>query len=195
MHGGLGRVDGGIGIALDEPGILLEVQQSPEITVTGCDSAIQERLRGIASEVLLQIHAGSAVSITVRSHYPAHTGLGSGSQLALATARAICELYGKNVPVTELARLAGRGGTSGIGTQPLNTGVSSSMAGTASDPEGIKQISGLHQHHGGSARHRSSPATTSLQNGRSCWPHRICLPGQTDNGGRDLSAPLPCTAW
>ncbi|MDP3565148.1 MAG: beta-ribofuranosylaminobenzene 5'-phosphate synthase [Methanoregula sp.] len=122
MHGGTGRVDGGIGITLDEPGILLEAQQSPEIRVTGCDPATQERLSGIASQVLSQIHAGAGVSITVRSLYPAHTGLGSGSQLALATARGICELYGKNIPVAELARLAGRGGTSGIGTAAFEHG-------------------------------------------------------------------------
>ena len=122
MHGGSGRVDGGIGITLDEPGVLLEVQQSPAIRVTGCDAATQERLSGIASDVLRQIHAGAAVSIHVRSFYPAHTGLGSGSQLALATARAICELYGKKMPVTELARLSGRGGTSGIGTAAFEHG-------------------------------------------------------------------------
>jgi beta-ribofuranosylaminobenzene 5'-phosphate synthase len=122
MHGGLRRVDGGIGITLDEPGILLEVQQSPYVRVTGCDTATQERVSGIASEVLRQIHAGAGASITVRSLYPVHTGLGSGSQLALATARACCELYGKNVPVTELARLAGRGGTSGIGTAAFEYG-------------------------------------------------------------------------
>jgi len=122
MHGGSGRVDGGIGITLDEPGILLEVQQSPAIRVTGCDTATQERLFGIAAEVLRQIHAGAGVSIHVRSRYPAHTGLGSGSQLALATARACCELYGKTIPVTDLARLAGRGGTSGIGTAAFEHG-------------------------------------------------------------------------
>jgi beta-ribofuranosylaminobenzene 5'-phosphate synthase len=122
MHGGSNRVDGGIGITLDEPGILLEVQQSPAIRVTGCDTPTGERLNAIASEVLSQIHAGAAVSIHVRSLYPAHTGLGSGSQLALATARAICELYGKKVPVTELAQLAGRGGTSGIGTAAFEHG-------------------------------------------------------------------------
>ncbi|MFA4825055.1 MAG: beta-ribofuranosylaminobenzene 5'-phosphate synthase [Methanoregula sp.] len=122
MHGGSGRVDGGIGITLNDPGILLEVQQSPDIKVTGCDAATQERVSGIASQVLRQIHAGAGASIRVRSLYPAHTGLGSGSQLALATARAICELYGKNVPVTELAQLAGRGGTSGIGTAAFEHG-------------------------------------------------------------------------
>lgn len=122
MHGGLGRVDGGIGIALDEPGIVLEVQQSPDIRVTGCDASTQERVVGIASEVLRQIHAGAGASITIRSLYPAHTGLGSGSQLALAIARAICELYGKNIPVTGLAQLSGRGGTSGIGTAAFEHG-------------------------------------------------------------------------
>ena len=122
MHSGLGRVDGGIGITLDEPGILLEAQQCPDIRITGCDTATQERVSGIASEVLRQIHAGAGASITVRSLYPAHTGLGSGSQLAIATARAICKLYGKNVTVTELARLAGRGGTSGIGTAAFEYG-------------------------------------------------------------------------
>ena len=122
MHGGLERVDGGIGITLDEPGILLEVQQSPDIRVTGCDTATQERVSGIASEVLRQIHAGAGASITIRSLYPAHTGLGSGSQLALATARACCELYGKNLPVTELAQRVGRGGTSGIGTAAFEHG-------------------------------------------------------------------------
>ena len=34
MHGGSGRVDGGIGITLDEPGILLEAELSPVLSVT-----------------------------------------------------------------------------------------------------------------------------------------------------------------
>jgi beta-ribofuranosylaminobenzene 5'-phosphate synthase len=101
---------------------VLEVQQSPDIRVTGCDAATQERVIGVASEVLRQIHAGAGASITIRSLYPAHTGLGSGSQLALAIARAICELYGKNIPVTGLAQLSGRGGTSGIGTAAFEHG-------------------------------------------------------------------------
>lgn len=138
MHGGSGRVDGGIGIALNEPGILLEAQQCPDIKISGCDTGTQERVSGIASEVLRQIHAGAGVSIHVRSHYPTHTGLGSGSQLALASARAICELYGKNVSVTELARLAGRGGTSGIGTAAFEQGGFIIDGGHRFGPEGDK---------------------------------------------------------
>jgi len=122
MHGGSGRVDGGVGIALDEPGIHLEVRQSPEFGVEGCDDRTAELTREIATRVLAGIRAGSSVSVVVRKAYPSHIGLGSGSQLSLATARAICELYGKPLPPRELARLVGRGGTSGIGTAAFESG-------------------------------------------------------------------------
>jgi len=38
LHGGSGRVDGGIGIALADPRVLLEARQSAEIQVNGCDN-------------------------------------------------------------------------------------------------------------------------------------------------------------
>ncbi|HSQ94379.1 MAG TPA: beta-ribofuranosylaminobenzene 5'-phosphate synthase, partial [Methanoregula sp.] len=122
MHGGSGRVDGGIGITLDEPGILLEAELSPSLSVSGGDPALQERIRSIAVDVLQKIGAGGSVAITVRTWYPSHVGLGSGSQLALAVARAISELHGRHLPVRELARLVGRGGTSGIGTAAFEYG-------------------------------------------------------------------------
>jgi beta-ribofuranosylaminobenzene 5'-phosphate synthase len=122
MHGGSGRVDGGIGITLDEPGILLEAELSPSLSVSGGDPALQERIRGIAVDVLQKTGAGGSVAITVRTWYPSHVGLGSGSQLGLAVARAISELHGRHLPVRELARLVGRGGTSGIGTAAFEYG-------------------------------------------------------------------------
>ncbi|MDD1703456.1 MAG: chorismate pyruvate-lyase family protein [Methanoregula sp.] len=122
MNGGLGRVDGGIGIALDDPAILLEAQISPALEVHGCDAATAARISDTARSVLEKIRAGGSVSITVREQYPAHTGLGGGSQVALATARAICELYGKSMTTGELARMVGRGGTSGIGTAAFDRG-------------------------------------------------------------------------
>ena len=122
MNGSLGRVDGGIGIALDDPAILIEAQASPSLEVRGCDPTTAQRVRDCAESVLAKIHAGSSVSITVREHFPAHTGLGGGSQLALATARACWELYGKTMTTGELARMVGRGGTSGIGTAAFEHG-------------------------------------------------------------------------
>jgi beta-ribofuranosylaminobenzene 5'-phosphate synthase len=122
LHGALGRVDGGIGIALDDPRILLEARQSQELDVKGCDSQTAERVRQVATGVLTGIRAGGSASITVRTVYPSHVGLGSGSQLALATARAICDLYGRSMTVHDLALLVGRGGTSGIGTAAFGLG-------------------------------------------------------------------------
>jgi len=122
MHGGSGRVDGGIGITLDDPRVLLEARQSAGVEVSGCDEMTGRLVKDIATRTLAGIRAGAGASITVRSSYPAHTGLGSGSQLSLATAKAICDLYGRQMTVNELARLTGRGGTSGIGTAAFESG-------------------------------------------------------------------------
>ena len=122
MHGGSGRVDGGIGITLDEPAMLLEAELSPAFSVSGGDAALQERVRTLAAEVLQKLGAGGSVAITIRSSFPSHVGLGSGSQLGLAVARAIAELHGRHLPVRELAKLVGRGGTSGIGTAAFEHG-------------------------------------------------------------------------
>jgi beta-ribofuranosylaminobenzene 5'-phosphate synthase len=122
MHGGSGRVDGGIGITLDEPGILIEAELAPVLSVTGCDPATEERVRKVAGEVLQKLGLGGSVSITVRKQFPSHVGLGSGSQVSLAVAKAITELHDRHLPARELARLTGRGGTSGIGTAAFDLG-------------------------------------------------------------------------
>ncbi len=57
MHGGSGRVDGGVGITLDEPGILIEVHQSPELEVLGCDDMMRGRTMDTAQQVLRDLHA------------------------------------------------------------------------------------------------------------------------------------------
>jgi len=122
MHGGSGRVDGSVGIALNEPGILLEVRQSQVLEVQGCDSVTRKRIMDSALQILKGLHAGGNVSITVREYYPSHIGLGSGTQLMLAIARGIAEVYGRSLTIKELALLVGRGGTSGIGTAAFEQG-------------------------------------------------------------------------
>jgi beta-ribofuranosylaminobenzene 5'-phosphate synthase len=58
----------------------------------------------------------------MRENVPSHIGLGSGSQVMLATARGIAEVYGRLIAVKDLAFLIGRGGTSGIGTAAFEFG-------------------------------------------------------------------------
>jgi beta-RFAP synthase len=53
---------------------------------------------------------------------PAHAGLGSGTQLGLAVARAWSELHGLGLSTLELARLTGRGLRSGVGIAGFDQG-------------------------------------------------------------------------
>lgn len=122
MHGGSGRVDGSVGITLDEPGMLIEIRQSPLLEVQGCEPMMRERIIHTARDVLRGLRAGGSVTIIVRNHYPSHIGLGSGSQTMLAIARGISEIYGRSQSLQELALLVGRGGTSGIGTAAFEHG-------------------------------------------------------------------------
>ena len=63
------------------------------------------------------------VEVTVEEEIPAHAGFGSKTQMSLALAYAICDEY--DIPyngVEGLARLVGRGGTSGIGVRAFEKG-------------------------------------------------------------------------
>src|SRR5208337_3421074 len=170
MHGGSGRVDGGIGIALDEPSILLEAELSPVLQVSGGDAATRERVGQLAAGVLQKIGAGGSVAITVRSSYPAHVGLGRGSQLSLAVARAISELHGRHLPVRELARLVGRGGTSGIGTAAFEYGGFIIDGGHRFGEGGEK----TDFRPSSASRDVSPPPVISRKTGASCLPSPIC---------------------
>jgi len=122
MNGSSGRVDGGIGIALTDPGILLEVKRGDGIEIRGGDDACRQAVRSAAELMHAALHIPNGAAITLRRTYPRHIGLGSGTQLALATASAIAELHGQHLPAAVLARIVGRGGTSGIGTAAFEQG-------------------------------------------------------------------------
>ena len=118
LTGQSGRVDGGIGIALDEPNILLEAEKSDELSVKG-DHA--ERAKSAAKAVMEKFGLGAA-KIVVRSGYKLHVGLGGGTQLGIAAGKALCQLYSQPASVRDIATTIKRGGTSGIGTAAFEMG-------------------------------------------------------------------------
>jgi beta-ribofuranosylaminobenzene 5'-phosphate synthase len=67
-------------------------------------------------------HDVGGVAIEVVDEFPAHVGLGSGTQVALAVGTAISELYDLRLTPTVIAQLTGRGGTSGIGVAAFERG-------------------------------------------------------------------------
>ncbi|MGD9911066.1 beta-ribofuranosylaminobenzene 5'-phosphate synthase, partial [Methanothrix sp.] len=118
LCGEAGRVDGGVGIALDKPNIVVEGEIDRDLSVEGEQS---ERALEAAKRVAERFGLGGA-RISVRSCYRTHVGLGSGTQLAVAVGKALCELYGEKASIREIASAVSRGGTSGIGVAAFEMG-------------------------------------------------------------------------
>jgi len=124
LHGGLGRIDGGLGVALRSPRIRLRAQPVPENTkVDGVTvENIPSRISGIVTRLKSELGYSGKLDLELLSVVPEHIGLGSNTQLALAAAKAITCLGGLDLPSHQLAQLAGRGGTSGIGVATFEQG-------------------------------------------------------------------------
>ena len=119
MNASLGRMDGGIGLALEEPCIKISAKKADETTAEG---PLKERAEDAAHKVLKALRIDGGIKIEVLNAYSQHAGLGSGTQIGLAAGMAVCKSYEKDVPVKELAKIIGRGGTSGVGVAAFGSG-------------------------------------------------------------------------
>ncbi|MDD1674475.1 MAG: chorismate pyruvate-lyase family protein [Methanomicrobiales archaeon] len=122
MHGGIGRVDGGIGLAIQDPATVLEATPADGLEIAGGNPARIARVRAVAAAVMQEGGCIRGARITIHTAPPEHAGLGSGTALALAAAIAIRTLAQNPLPVRDLAPMVGRGGTSGIGTAVFEQG-------------------------------------------------------------------------
>lgn len=122
LHGGLGRVDGGTGFAIDSPSMEIEAEKGP-LRVTAAPGVHPEVLRH-AREAALRFSRTHRVQGTVRvlRGYEPHVGLGSGTQAALAAAWGLSKLHRLDLSVPKVAAAVGRGGTSGIGVWAFERG-------------------------------------------------------------------------
>ncbi len=119
LNGALGRIDGSIGLAIDEPNFQIEAEPSNRVQVESVH--YQARARGVVERLQAKFGIGG-VNLKFRSEIPYHSGFGSGTQLALGIAQSVNLLYDLNLSVTDLARAVGRGGTSGIGVAAFEGG-------------------------------------------------------------------------
>jgi len=113
LRGDLGRRFGGIGAAVPAPSLLLEAHPAPDLQAEGPDAA---RALAFAQRFAAFHRIPPRVRLCLHRTIPPHAGLGSGTQLALAVARATAELYGLPTDVTTLARAVDRGRRSAVGT-------------------------------------------------------------------------------
>jgi len=120
LNGSIGRLDGGVGLALDFPSVKINAREAAELSISG-NTTFEDRIERAASAIMIEYEV-AGVAIEVLDEYPAHVGLGSGTQVALAVGTAISELYDLRLTPATIARLTGRGGTSGIGVAAYEAG-------------------------------------------------------------------------
>ncbi|EMI43001.1 beta-ribofuranosylaminobenzene 5'-phosphate synthase family [Rhodopirellula sp. SWK7] len=89
---------GGCGVMIDRPATVVEARPSFEFEYSQVDSSVDHRDRAIAiaERIAERIEPGRSlppVHVEVQSLAPAHSGLGSGTQLSLAISEAILHAY------------------------------------------------------------------------------------------------------
>ncbi|MDA1163963.1 MAG: hypothetical protein O3B13_12735 [Planctomycetota bacterium] len=131
-----GREFGGMGVMVNSPGWTIAVtaidaaedsqpdriivEDSATLACPETKSRIATVIDRMRREQFLNV---PPLDVRVLSAIPSHRGLGSGTQLALATARAIDACMNAGViPVDQLAQLTGRGLRSAVGTWGFESG-------------------------------------------------------------------------
>lgn len=121
LNGSLGRIFGGIGIAIDEPAMELNAEKFDSLVAVSSGGE-SKRLEQIARQYLRRYELPGAI-LQLTQSLPAHSGLGSGTCLSLAVGFAITRLYGLNASVAELAAVTDREGSrSGLGVAAFEQG-------------------------------------------------------------------------
>jgi beta-ribofuranosylaminobenzene 5'-phosphate synthase len=119
MNGGLGRKFGGLGLSLDAPATRLTLSPAPQNRVEGPEAARATKLLDIAQAALAP---KARHALTIHEAIPAHSGFGSGTQLALAVAAALRRLENLPQDAAGDAALMSRGARSGLGAGLFVTG-------------------------------------------------------------------------
>jgi beta-ribofuranosylaminobenzene 5'-phosphate synthase len=109
------RLYGGLGLALREPRTVVTADPADGVDCDDPDAAAYAR-RAVS---LLDV---PGARLTVERSLPSHVGVGSGTQLALATLTAVARANGVDPVVRELAPDLGRGGRSGVGVATFESG-------------------------------------------------------------------------
>jgi len=119
LNGSLGRLYGGIGVALEGPRTVLLAEPCSRLVVEGLE---RERVTKIARTFLERTGIEGGARLQVTEAIPPHVGLGSGTQLSLAVSLALARLHRLDLTLDDLARITGRGHQSGVGIGIFRSG-------------------------------------------------------------------------
>lgn len=119
LNGSLGRRFGSLGLALERPVTRLLLERADAAEASGPDSA---RAVAALGRVALAFGADERLRVTIEEALPAHSGLGSGTQLALAVGVGACRMAGLSLTPFEVAAALSRGARSSIGRAAFEGG-------------------------------------------------------------------------
>jgi beta-ribofuranosylaminobenzene 5'-phosphate synthase len=143
LRGALGRWFGGIGAAAPAPALLVSARAAETLEVSGEDAerAACFARRFLTHHGLVEAEGGVlGAHVQVHRSLPQHAGLGSGTQLALAVARALAELHGVDADATALAAAVGRARRSAVGTWTFSGGGLVLEGGHRPDGDGVSPL-------------------------------------------------------
>jgi beta-ribofuranosylaminobenzene 5'-phosphate synthase len=119
LNGDHGRLYGSIGMAIDHPRLILRARKSNSLAVDGLEP---DRVFDFADRFIRRFGLPSNAHLTLIESIPAHQGLGSGTQLAIAVGSALALLSGLPMSVKDIASSLGRGIRSGVGISSFDQG-------------------------------------------------------------------------
>jgi beta-ribofuranosylaminobenzene 5'-phosphate synthase len=131
LNGRYGRIDGGVGITTRSPRLVLEAIAGYEETrIEFIETDIpndtikdyQEKIYSASQMINEFLDLEERYLFKVSEVFPSHSGLGSGTQLSLATAKLILKMNNQDLPASKIGEIVGRGGTSGIGVASFEDG-------------------------------------------------------------------------
>lgn len=103
---------GGLGLAIDAPNTQVQIAKSKNLVI---DAKSSKNVTKIVENLVESFNLSTGFSIEILQAIPAHAGLGSGTQLALAIGAGLNHLFGLNLTIAQIAKAAARGKRSGIG--------------------------------------------------------------------------------
>ncbi len=112
LTGSPDRRFGGLGLAIDAPSTQVQFAKSNNLVI---DAKSNENVTKIVENIIKSFNLPTNFSVEMLDAIPAHAGLGSGTQLALAIGAGINHLFGLNLTIAQIAKAAARGKRSGIG--------------------------------------------------------------------------------
>ena len=109
---------GSIGLTISNFKTIISLKESKKLIINSRD---EDKIEKIIKK-LTKIYRFPKFEISILKSIPMHTGLGSGTQLALSLGMILSKFFNKNISTEELSLNLGRGKRSGIGIESFNNG-------------------------------------------------------------------------